>query len=123
MKKLDSISEAQKRMLEIRGRGNSEFIAEHSFALACNIVDTLPFIGRKLDQAQPRAWPRSGVYTDDGVPMEETPQEIFELCELLASHICSGKDFDIFEIFHKIARLDRLIDFTHGTLIPSGRIH
>ena len=95
----------------------SEIVAEAAFALASGIIDTIPFVGCKLDEQQARAWPRSGVFTDDGVEMTTTPPEIFELCELLAGHIEKGVAFDVFEVFHKIARIDRLIDWSHGAVL------
>lgn len=95
----------------------SEIVAEAAFALASGIIDTIPFIGSKLDDGQTRAWPRSGVFTDDGVEMTSTPPEIFELCELLAGHIEKGAAFDVFEVFHKIARIDRLIDWSQGAVL------
>lgn len=95
----------------------SEIVTEAAFALASGIIDTIPFVGCKLDEQQPRAWPRSGVFTDDGVEMIGTPPEIFELCELLAGHIEKGASFDVFEVFHKIARIDRLIDWSHGAVL------
>ena len=95
----------------------SEIVAEAAFALASGIIDTIPFVGCKLDEQQARAWPRSGVFTDDGVEMTTTPPEIFELCELLAGHIEKGAAFDVFEVFHKIARIDRLIDWSHGPVL------
>ncbi|MGG7576979.1 hypothetical protein NMA58_22115 (plasmid) [Rhizobium sp. YTUHZ045] len=95
----------------------SEIVAEAAFALASGIIDTIPFVGCKLDEQQARAWPRSGVFTDDGVEMTTTPPEIFELCELLAGHIEKGAAFDVFEVFHKIARIDRLIDWSHGAVL------
>jgi len=95
----------------------SEIVTEAAFALAAGIIDTIPFVGCKLDEQQPRAWPRSGVFTDDGVEMTGTPPEIFELCELLAGHIEKGASFDVFEVFHKIARIDRLIDWSHGAVL------
>ncbi|ASS58613.1 hypothetical protein ACOJBM_33580 [Rhizobium beringeri] len=95
----------------------SEIVAEAAFALASGIIDTIPFVGSKLDEQQTRAWPRSGVFTDDGVEMTGTPPEIFELCELLAAHIEKGTSFDVFEVFHKIARIDRLIDWRHGAVL------
>ncbi|MBB4216667.1 hypothetical protein FHT79_003865 [Rhizobium sp. BK212] len=95
----------------------SEIVTEAAFALASGIIDTIPFVGCKLDEQQPRAWPRSGVFTDDGVEMTGTPPEIFELCELLAGHIEKGASFDVFEVFHKIARIDRLIDWSHGAVL------
>lgn len=51
----------------------SEIVAEAAFALASGIIDTIPFVGSKLDEQQTRAWPRSGVFTDDGVEMTGTP--------------------------------------------------
>nr|WP_245309930.1 MULTISPECIES: hypothetical protein [unclassified Rhizobium] len=95
----------------------SEIVAEAAFALASGIIDTIPFVGCKLDEQQAQAWPRSGVFTDDGVEMTGTPPEIFELCELLAAHIEKGTAFDVFEVFHKIARIDRLIDWSHGAVL------
>lgn len=95
----------------------SEIVAEAAFALASGIINTIPFVGSKLDEQQPQAWPRSGVFTDDGVKMTGTPPEIFELCELLAGHIEKGTAFDVFEVFHKIARIDRLIDWSHGAVL------
>ena len=68
----------------------SEIVVEAAFALASGIIDTIPFVGCKLDEQQAQAWPRSGVFTDDGVEMTGTPPEIFELCELLAAHIEKG---------------------------------
>ncbi|WHO75626.1 hypothetical protein [Rhizobium sp. BT03] len=99
------------------GTDCSEIVAEAAFALASGIIDTIPFIGSKLDEQQARAWPRSGVFTDDGVEMTGTPPEIFELCELLAAHIEKGSSFDVFEVFHKIARIERLIDWRQGGLL------
>ncbi|MGV2101214.1 hypothetical protein [Rhizobium sp. 21-4511-3d] len=96
------------------------YMTELSFQLASNIVDTIPFIGTKRDAKQERAWPRSGIFTDDGVEMAETPQEIFDLCELLAENIQLGQTFDVFQVFHKIARLDRLIDWSGEGLQGGG---
>lgn len=95
----------------------SEIVAEAAFALASGIINTIPFVGNKLDEQQAQAWPRSGIFTDDGVEMTGTPPEIFELCELLASYIEKGSSFDVFEVFHKIARIDRLIDWRQGALL------
>jgi hypothetical protein len=101
-----------------------ETISEIAFTLASGIIDTMPFVGSKLnDEKQERAWPRSGIFTDDGVEMKGIPPEIYELCELLASHIEKGAEFDVFQVFHKIARIDRLIDWSKGTLqLPSRRM-
>ncbi|WP_160006217.1 hypothetical protein [Rhizobium sp. 18055] len=93
-----------------------ETISEIAFTLASGIIDTMPFAGCKLDEKQERAWPRSGIFTDDGVEMKGIPSEIYDLCELLASHIEKGAEFDVFQLFHKIARIDRLFDWSKGTL-------
>lgn len=93
-----------------------EALSELSFSLASGIIDTMPFVGTKLDEQQERAWPRSGIFTDDGVEMKGIPSEIYDLCELLASHIEKGAEFDVFEVFHRIARIDRLFDWSRGTL-------
>jgi hypothetical protein len=102
----------------ITGANHKETLSELSFSLASGIIDTMPFIC-KLDADQERAWPRSGVFTDDGVAMRGIPTEIYELCELLASHIEKGAEFDVFQVFHKIARIDRLLDLKRATFVLS----
>jgi hypothetical protein len=99
-------------------KNHRETMSELAFALASGIIDTMPFIGSKLNAEQERAWPRTGIFTDDGVEMTGIPPEIYELCELLASHIEKGAEFDVFQVFHKIARIDRLIDLSKGTITP-----
>jgi hypothetical protein len=106
------------------GGSHKETMSELAFTLASGIIDTMPFVGSKLNAEQERAWPRTGIFTDDGVEMTGIPPEIYELCELLASHIEKGVEFDVFQVFHKIARIDRLIDLRKGTItLPEEGCH
>jgi hypothetical protein len=56
------------------------------------------------------------VFTGDGVAMRGIPTEIYEL---MASHIEKGAEFDVFQLFHKIARIDRLLDLKRATFVLS----
>ena len=94
----------------------SEIVAEAAFALASGIIDTIPFVGSKLDEQQTRAWPQS-MSSRWRRRDDRSPPEIFELCALLAARVEKGTWFDVFEVFHKIARIDRLIDWRHGAVL------
>lgn len=57
---------------------------------ATKFVDSLRFRGERLVAGQPHAWPRKGVFRDDGTPVVDAPPEIQELRFYIAANLLTG---------------------------------
>lgn len=62
---------------------------------ATEFIDTLPFKGEQLTGSQSLAWPRKGVFRDDGAAIVGVPPEIKETTALVASFILAKIPFDV----------------------------
>jgi hypothetical protein len=62
---------------------------------ATEFIDTLPFKGEHLRRAQALAWPRKGVFRDDGAPIVGVPEEVEEATVMVAGFILAKVSFDV----------------------------
>jgi hypothetical protein len=68
---------------------------EEAITYATEFIDTLPFKGEHLRRAQALAWPRKGVFRDDGVPIVGVPEEVEEATVMVAGFILAKVSFDV----------------------------
>jgi hypothetical protein len=77
---------------------------------ATQFIDTLPFKGQHLRLAQALAWPRKGVFKEDGTPVTEVPEEVKEATALVAGFILAKIPFDVPAVAWVMAKLGPLIE-------------
>ena len=84
---------------------------ERSAALihATEFIDLLPFKGRRLSDKQSLAWPRTGVFRDDGATITGVPQEIKEATALVAGFILAKVPFDVPAVAWVFAKIGHLL--------------
>ncbi len=71
-------------------------------------IDQLPFKGQRLRSSQTLAWPRSGVFRDDGSPVSGVPPEVKEATSMVAGFILADVPYDVPAIawvFHVLGHL------------------
>lgn len=90
---------------------------ENALEHAADFIDTLPFKGKPVSASQPRAWPREGVFRDDGAPVAGVPEEIKQATSMVAGFILARIPFDVpavgwvmFKIGHLLQDNFSLID-------------
>ena len=91
---------------------------EAALARASDFIDLLPFIGEKLSETQPRAWPRRGALNVSGVEIEGVPAEIKEATCLIAGFLLAGIPYDVPSVAWVIRLLGPLL---RNLDCPDGR--
>ena len=77
---------------------------------ATEFIDLLPFKGKRLSDNQSLAWPRKGVFRDDGAPLVGVPQEIKETTALVAGFILAKVPFDVPAVAWVFAKIGHLLE-------------
>jgi hypothetical protein len=72
----------------------SQEAKEDALRDATQFIETLPFKGERLTENQALAWPRKGVFRDDGAPVTGIPIEIEQTTSLVASFILAKIPFN-----------------------------
>jgi hypothetical protein len=76
---------------------------------ATEFIDTLPFKSERLYANQALAWPRQGVFRDDGAPITGIPPEIKETTSMVAGFILAKIPFDVPAVSWVFLKLSHLL--------------
>ena len=68
---------------------------EEAITHASEFIDTLPFKEQHLKLAQALAWPRKGVFRNDGAPIVGVPEEVQEATAMVAGFILAKVPLDV----------------------------
>ena len=68
---------------------------EEALIHATQFIDMLPYKGERQTETQGLAWPRKGVFRNDGLPITGVPAEIKEATSLVAGFILAKIPYDV----------------------------
>jgi hypothetical protein len=102
----DTLSDKARAAFDAASRAQRQSALKH----ATEFMDILPFKGTPATETQSLAWPRKGVYRDDGAPIVDVPKEIKRATAMVAGLILAKVPFDapaVTWVFREIGHLVR----------------
>ena len=86
----DSLPEKARQAVAKASTKKREAALKHS----TEFLDTLPWKGERATSTQALAWPRQGVFRDDGAPITGIPEEVKQAAALVAGFLLAKIPFD-----------------------------
>jgi hypothetical protein len=100
--------------LPVRGRQALERASyqerQAAFKRALEYMDTLPFKGRRVTSSQNRAWPRIGVFREDGTWIAGVPGEFKKATGMVAGFILASIPFSAPALAWVILEIGHLLE-------------